>query len=103
MFPEANKYVNGVADSDNFEAIRESSATISALLCATDDGVDSINNAAIRKELATFNRESQRAEEYVAPQDQALCEGYEYAMNEKFASVIKEIKTTREMKSLVVI
>ncbi len=37
------------------------------------------------------------------PPDQALCEGYEYAMNKKFASVIKEIKTTREMKSLVVI
>ena len=69
----------------------------------TDEGVDSINNEAIRKELATFNRESQRAVEYVAPQDQVLREGYERAMNEKFASVIKEMKTTGETKSLVVI
>ena len=38
VFPEANKYVNRVAGSDNFEAIRASSATISALLRATDTG-----------------------------------------------------------------
>jgi hypothetical protein len=61
------------------------------------------NNEAIRKVLATFNRESQRAVEYIAPQDQVLREGYERAMNEKFASVIKEMKTTGETKSLVVI
>ena len=73
VFPEANKYVDGVAvNNDNFEAIRESSATISALLSVTEKGVDSINNAAIRKELATINRESQRAEDYVIPQDQVL-------------------------------
>ena len=41
--------------------------------------------------------------EYVAPQDQVLREGYERAMLEKFASVIKEMKTTGETKSLVVI
>jgi hypothetical protein len=52
---------------------------------------------------ASFYRESQRAVEYVTPQDQVLNEGYERAMNEKFASVIKEMKTTGEMKSLVVI
>jgi molybdopterin-guanine dinucleotide biosynthesis protein len=61
------------------------------------------NNEAIRTVLATFNRESQRAKEYVAPQDQVLCEGYKRAMNEKFASVIKEMKTTGETKSLDVI
>ena len=38
VFPEANKYVNGVAGSDNFEAIRASSATISTLLRVTDPG-----------------------------------------------------------------
>ena len=69
----------------------------------TDEGVDSINNEAIRKELATFNRESQRTEEYVAPQDRVLREGYERAMNEKSDSVIQEMKTTGETKSLVVI
>ncbi len=69
----------------------------------TDEGVDSINNEAIRKELATFNRESQRDEEYVAPQDQLLREGYERAMNKKSDSVIQEMKTTGETKSLVVI
>ena len=41
VFPEANKFVNGVPVSDNFEAIRKSSASIS------DEGVDSINNEAI--------------------------------------------------------
>ena len=92
VFPEANMYVDGVAVNDNFEAIRESSATISALLSVTEKGVDLINNAAIRKELATINRESQCAKDYVIPQDQVLCEGYERAMLEKFASVIKEMK-----------
>jgi hypothetical protein len=53
--------------------------------------------------LATFNRESQRAVEYVAPPDQVLHEGYECAMLEKFASIIQEMKTTGEMKTLVVI
>jgi len=103
VFPEANKYVDGVAVSDNFEAIRASSATISDLLRVTDEGEDSNNNEAIRKALATFNRESQRAVEYIAPQDQVLREGYEWAMSEKFASVFKEMKTTGEMKSLVII
>ena len=67
----------------------------------TDEGVDSINNEAIRKELATFNRESQRAEEYVAPQDRVLREGYERAMNEKSDSVIQEMKTTGETKEII--
>ena len=61
------------------------------------------NNEAIRKALATFNRESQRAVEYVAPQDQVLREGYKRAMSEKFTSVFKEMKTTGETKSLVII
>jgi hypothetical protein len=103
VFPEANKYVNGVAGSDNFEAIRASSATISTLLRATDAGEISNNNEEIRKVLATFNSESQRAVEYVIPPNEVLREGYERAMNEKFASVIKEMKTTGETKSLVVI
>ncbi len=61
------------------------------------------NNEAIQNVLATFNRESQCAVEYVVPQDQVLHEGYEGAMSEKFACVFKEMKTTGEMKSLVVI
>ena len=66
VFPEANKYVNGVPFSENFEAIRESSDTITALFPVTDKGEDSINNEAIQKVLATtFNRESQCTEEYV--------------------------------------
>jgi hypothetical protein len=56
------------------------------------------NNEAIRTVLANFNRESQRAKEYVAPQDQVLCEGYKQAMNKKFASVIKEMRL-RERRS----
>jgi hypothetical protein len=75
VFPGANKYVDGVAVSDNFEAIRSSSATISALLRVTDEGEDSNNNEAIQKVLATFNHKSQCAVEYVAPQDQVLREG----------------------------
>ncbi len=65
VFPEANKYVNGVPFSENFEAIRESSDTITALFPVTDEGEDLINNEAIRKVLATFNSESQCAKEYV--------------------------------------
>ena len=38
VFPEANEYVDGVALSDNFEAIRASSATTSTLLRVTDPG-----------------------------------------------------------------
>jgi hypothetical protein len=38
VFPEANKYVDGVPFNDNFEAIRASSATISTLLRVTDEG-----------------------------------------------------------------
>ena len=75
VFSGANKYVIGVAVSDNFEAIRSSSATISALLRVTDEGEDSNNNEAIQKVLATFNHKSQCAVEYVAPQDQVLREG----------------------------
>jgi len=41
-----------------------------------------------QKELATFNRESQRAEEYVAPSNEVLRKEYECAMLEKFASII---------------
>ncbi len=41
--------------------------------------------------------------QYVIPPNEVLREGYERAMNEKFASVIKEMKTTGETKSLVVI
>jgi hypothetical protein len=136
VFPEANKYVDGVAVNDNFEAIRESSATISALLrmmdedelmattMATgndeddddddDDGATTTTDAkttamasnnyeAIRKELTTFNRLSQRVEEYVKPPNDVLREGYERAMLEKFASIIQKMKTTGEMKTLVVI
>jgi len=136
VFPEANKYVDGVAVNDNFEAIRESSATISALLRMTDedelmattmatgnnedddndndDGATTTTDAkttamasnnyeAIRKELTTFNRLSQRVEEYVRPPNDVLREGYERAMLEKFASIIQEMKTTGEMKTLVVI
>ena len=88
VFPEANKYVNGVTVSDNFEAIWASSATTAAHLRVTDEGVDSINNEAIQKELTTFNRESQRAEEYVAPSNEVLRKEYECAMLEKFASII---------------
>jgi hypothetical protein len=61
------------------------------------------NNEAIQKELATFNRLSQRAEEYVRPPNENLREGYERAMLEKFASIIQEMKTTGETKTLVVI
>ena len=124
VFPDANKYVDGVSFNENFEAIRVSSVTIAALLHVMDEGelmakdnnddgatttttttmtMTSNNNEAIRKELATFNRLSQRAEEYVAPQDQVLREGYERAMLEKFASIIQEMKTTGETKTLVVI
>jgi len=56
-----------------------------------------------RNELATFNHLSQRAEEYVKPPNEVLREGYERAMLEKFASIIKEMKTTGETKALVVI
>jgi hypothetical protein len=38
VFPGANKYVDGVPFSENFEAIRESSDTIAALLRVTDEG-----------------------------------------------------------------
>ena len=55
VFPEANKYVDGVPFNENFEAIRASSATISALLSVTDKGLDSINNEAIQKKLAAFH------------------------------------------------
>ncbi len=103
VFPGANKYVNGVAVSDNFEAIRASSTTISTLLRMTDGGEYLNNNEAIRKELAIFNRESQRAEEYVIPSNEVLSEGCERAMLEKFASVIQEMKTSGETKSLFVI
>jgi len=134
VFPEANKYVNGVAVSDNFEAIRASSDTITALLHATDEGelmattmtmgdndndhdadddgattttmtmtMASNNKEAIRKELATFNSLSQCSEEYVRPPNEVLREGYERAMLEKFASIIQEMKTTGETKTLVVI
>ena len=61
------------------------------------------NNEAIPKVLATFNSESRRAVEYVIPPNEVLRKGYERAMNEKFTSVIKEMKTTGETKSLVVI
>jgi hypothetical protein len=116
VFPEANKYVNGVAVSDNFEAIMASSDTITALLYNNNNSDDndgatttttttmaSNNNEAIRKELATFNRLSQRAEEYVRPPNEVLREGYERTMLEKFASIIQERKTTGETKTLVVI
>ena len=69
FFPEANKYVDGVPVSDNFETIRESSDTITALLRVTEEGVDLNNNEAIQKVLATFNRKSQctKAKEYITP------------------------------------
>jgi hypothetical protein len=37
VFPEANKYVNGVSVNENFEAIRALSDTIAALLHVTDE------------------------------------------------------------------
>jgi hypothetical protein len=124
VFPEANKYVDGVPFNENFEAIRASSDIITTLLHVTDEGElmattmamgdddddndddddeASNNNEAIRKELATFNRLSQRAKEYVRPPNEVLREGYERAMLEKFASIIQERKTTGETKTLVVI
>jgi hypothetical protein len=102
VFPEANKYVNGVPFSENFEAIRASSATISALLSVTDEGVDSINNEAIQKKLATFHPKSQREKENVTTPNDVTTpnevipnshhKGYERAVNEKFASVIPEMR-----------
>jgi hypothetical protein len=120
VFPEANKFIDGVPFSENFEAIRVSSATIAALLCMTEAGetmandddddtttmtttMVSNNNEAIRNERATFNHLSQRAEEYVRPPNEVLREGFERAMLEKFASIIQEMKTTGETKALVVI
>ena len=71
VFPEANKYVDGLPFNENFEAIRESSDTITALLRVTEEGVDSNNNEAIRKVLATFNRKSQctKAKEWFVARD----------------------------------
>jgi hypothetical protein len=103
IFPGVNKYVDGVAVSDNFEAIRVSVASITVYLCVTDMGVDSNYKEAIRKEIATFNSKSQRPEEYVIPPNEVLCKGLECTLHEKFASIIQEMKTTRETKSLVVI
>jgi len=72
-------------------------------MTTTTTTMASNNSEAIQKVLATFNSESQQAVEYVITPNEVLCEGYERAMNEKFASVIKEMKTTGETKSLVVI
>ena len=38
VFPDANKYVDGVSFNENFEAIRVSSVTIAALLHVMDEG-----------------------------------------------------------------
>jgi hypothetical protein len=57
--------VNQLNNSENFDAIRNSVDTISSHLCVTDECV--IDKEAIQKELARYNCESQRAEEYVAP------------------------------------
>jgi hypothetical protein len=96
VFPEANKFINGVPLNENFEANRASSDTITAL-------IPSNNYEAIRKELTTFNHLSQHTEEYVRPPNDVLREGYERAMLEEFASIIQEMKTTGETKTLVVI
>jgi hypothetical protein len=130
VFPEASKYVNGVPFNENFETIMASSDIITTLLHVTDEGelmattmgdndndddnddnddgarmttttttMASNNNEAIRKELGL----SQRAEEYVRPPNEVLCEGYKRAMLEKFTSIIQEMKTTGETKTLFVI
>ncbi len=83
VWPGVNKYVNGVAVSDIFGAIRESAASVSAHLCVTDKGVDWINKEAIQQELATFSHESQSAEEYVLPPNEVLCKGYACTLDEK--------------------
>jgi hypothetical protein len=47
VFPGVNKYVNGVDDSENFDAIRNSVDTISSHLCVTNEGV--IDKEAVQK------------------------------------------------------
>jgi hypothetical protein len=67
----------------------------------TDKGI--VDKESIRKELASFNRESQRAEEYVTPQNDVLLKGYERTLRETFATIFQEMKTTGVTKSAIVI
>jgi hypothetical protein len=92
VLPEDNKFVNGVDVSENFDAIRNSAVNILFHLCVTDEGV--VDKEAIQKELACFNPESQRAEEYVAPPNYALHEGYKRTLHDKFTCIFKEMKIT---------
>ena len=95
VWPGVNKYVDGVVVSDNFSAIRESAASVSAYLWVTDKGVGSINKEAFQKELATFNCESQHAEKYDGPLNEVLHKGCECTLHKKFISIIQEMKIMR--------
>jgi hypothetical protein len=101
VFPGVNKFVDRVDVSENFDAIKKSAANIISRLCVTDVGV--VNKEAIQKELASFNRESQCAKEYVAPPNDVLCKGYNCTLCEKFTSIFQEMKTTGKTKSAIVI
>jgi hypothetical protein len=104
IFPGVNTYINGVAVSDNFEAIRESEASITAHLCVTDMGVDSINKEASQKEIATFNSKSQHPKEYVIPPNEVLCKRFECTHTAReVCQYYQEMKMTGKPKSLVVI
>ncbi len=96
VWPGLNKYVDGVAVSDNFSAIRESAVSVSAHLWVTDKGAGSINKEAIQKELATFNCEYQHAEKYVGSPNVVLHKGYERTLHEKFVGIIQEMKIMRD-------
>jgi hypothetical protein len=101
VFPGVDEFEDGEDKSENFDAIKSSVTTISSHLCVTDEGV--IDKEAIQNELARYNHESQRAEEYVAPPDNVLREGYKRTLREKFTLIFKEMKTTGMTKSAIVI
>jgi hypothetical protein len=86
------------AKDTNVSCVRSSPAYSRSV---TDEGV--IDKEAIRKELARYNHECQCAEEYVAPPNNVLCDGYEHILREKFTSIFKELKTTGVTKSKIVI
>jgi hypothetical protein len=90
-------------NDDNDDDGTSTTTTTTTTTTSTLTTMASNNNEAIQEVLATFNSESQRAVEYVIPPNEVLCKGYERAMNKKFTSVIKEMKTTGETKSSVVI
>jgi hypothetical protein len=101
VFHEVNLFEDGVNVSENFDAIKSPVAKISSHLCVTDKGV--INKEAIKKELATYNHESQCAKEYVVPPDEVLRKEYERTLLEKFTRIFKEMKSTGMTKSAIVI